>query len=161
DVGHELHHVLRGDHPPGHGRVLVPGDDHAADEEDAGDHDPGDRVGPRLEELELEQQHDEGRVHDAQDRYHDVPSFPAGCSRGADGFRKAQIRASGQRIPSVATPSQPATVTAAACGWPRLWAIGPGSDPSETTMTTAATRSTAKTAKAIRSRTSIMVDPRP
>src|SRR5262249_2278082 len=151
DIGHELHHVLRGDHAAGHGRAQRPGDDHAADEEHTGDRNPGDRVGPRPEDLQLEEHDDDGRVDDAQERDPAATSFPAGRSRpsgvdslsggpAAAGLRKAQMRASGQSMPPVARPSQPATVMAAACGWPRFWAIWPGSDPSVTTMTTAAAR---------------------
>jgi hypothetical protein len=70
------------------------------------------------------------------------------------GEMNAQMNAIGQSNPSVANPSHPATLMAAACGCARWRASRPGNYPKKTMMTVATVMSTANTKKAIASRTS-------
>src|SRR5262249_27945313 len=69
------------------------------------------------------------------------------------GETNAQMSAIGQSSPTVASPSQPATLIAAACGCARWRAIRPGNCPKNTIMTVATAMSTANTKKAIASKT--------
>ena len=70
------------------------------------------------------------------------------------GETNAQMNAIGHSNPSVANPSHPATLMAAACGCARWRASRPGNYPKKTMMTVATVMSTANTKKAIASRTS-------